>query len=280
MKTSVLLSCLAGTLLACTTSSRPSATAPVAAARPVTVTLDNYFNREFRTGPDGRPELFHYTWEDKQDSGYSQWGAIFTSKGAVLATLPTAPTRENLLATDLYIISDPDTERETPQPNYMTDSHVAAVTRWVREGGVLVLLANDSANAELTRFNQLAAQFGLAFTNKTRNAVVREDLSIGKIVVAEANPVLHVGSTLYLKGISTLRATGGATPLLTDRGDVIMATARLGKGTVFAVGDPWIYNEYIGNTHLPAEFQNNVAAEELTTWLLNQVPPRRTLGGR
>jgi unsaturated rhamnogalacturonyl hydrolase len=57
-----------------------------------------------------------------------------------------------------------------------------------------------------------------------------------------------------------------------DNGDVIMAIARSGKGTVFAVGDPWFYNEYIDSRKLPAEYENYKAAMDLVVWLLKQVP--------
>jgi unsaturated rhamnogalacturonyl hydrolase len=53
-----------------------------------------------------------------------------------------------------------------------------------------------------------------------------------------------------------------------------MATARYGKGTVFAVGDPWLYNEYLDGRKIPAEYQNFSAANELVKWLLAQAPKR------
>ena len=51
-----------------------------------------------------------------------------------------------------------------------------------------------------------------------------------------------------------------------------MATSKYGKGTVIAICDPWIYNEYIVNDRLTNEFQNMVAAEEFTEWLIKQIP--------
>jgi unsaturated rhamnogalacturonyl hydrolase len=58
---------------------------------------------------------------------------------------------------------------------------------------------------------------------------------------------------------------------LEDKGDIIMATAKYGKGTVFAIVDPWIYNEYIVNDRLSPDFQNGIAAGEFSDWLLKQV---------
>ena len=50
----------------------------------------------------------------------------------------------------------------------------------------------------------------------------------------------------------------------------MIATAKLGKGTVFAVGDPWLYNEYVDGRKLPAEYENYKAAEDLVKWLIKQ----------
>jgi unsaturated rhamnogalacturonyl hydrolase len=37
---------------------------------------------------------------------------------------------------------------------------------------------------------------------------------------------------------------------------------------VFAIGDPWIYNEYMDHDRLPESFENRKAAENLTDLLL------------
>jgi len=50
--------------------------------------------------------------------------------------------------------------------------------------------------------------------------------------------------------------------------------SKYGKGSVFAVGDPWIYNEYIVNIRLSPLYQNEQAANELTEWLLKQIPKK------
>ena len=57
-------------------------------------------------------------------------------------------------------------------------------------------------------------------------------------------------------------------PVLEANGDKLMATVKYGKGTVFALGDPWIYNEYVDGRRLPAEFENFKAAQDLSRWLL------------
>jgi unsaturated rhamnogalacturonyl hydrolase len=66
-----------------------------------------------------------------------------------------------------------------------------------------------------------------------------------------------------------------ATSLLQDRGDILMATTKYGAGTVFAVTDPWIYNEYTDGKNLSPEYDNLAGAVELVHWLVQQVPRER-----
>jgi len=49
-----------------------------------------------------------------------------------------------------------------------------------------------------------------------------------------------------------------------------MAIAKHGKGAVFVIGDPWIYNEYADGRRLPVEFENFKAAQDLSRWLIAQ----------
>jgi unsaturated rhamnogalacturonyl hydrolase len=236
-----------------------------------TVTLDYYFNNEYKKNPDGTQERFHYIWEDKSINGYSIWGDIFKSKGYQTKSLEKAPTAENLKGTDIYIITDPDTQKESPNPNYMDPASVTAISNWVKQGGVLVMMTNDSANAELPHFNLLSEAFGIHYTDKVRNSVIK-DISVGKLVVPEQHEIFKTAKVLYMKGISTITINSPATPVLEDKGDILIAKAKYGKGTVIALVDPWIYNEYIVNDRLSAEFQNGIAANEFTDWLIKQVP--------
>ena len=56
--------------------------------------------------------------------------------------------------------------------------------------------------------------------------------------------------------------------------DVLMLLAWKARGTVFAVGDPWLYNEYVDGRKLPAEFENFKAANDLVKWALSKVTQR------
>jgi hypothetical protein len=231
------------------------------------VTLDYFFNSEHKESPAKVMERFHYTWEDTTLNGYSIWGELFRQNGLNTKRLETAPTAALLKGTAIYIITDPDTKKESPVPNYMTQEYADVIAQWVKKGGVLVLMANDSANAELPHFNILAKAFGIHFTDKVRNSVLK-DISVGKIVVPEQHEIFKTAKVLYLKGICTISTTPPAKTVLEDKGDIIMASSKYGKGMVLAICDPWIYNEYIVNDRLSAAFQNGIAAQELTEWLI------------
>jgi len=235
-----------------------------------TVLLDCYFNNERRTDITGTPVRYHYTWDDRANSGYSLWGHIFRMNGAYTDTLPVAPTAQNLAGASVYIIVDPDDDREVPSPHYPSEQDMHAIEGWVRAGGALVLMSNDSANAEFTHFNRLAAHFGIRFNYDDYHKVTGNQFEMGAFQLKRQNPLFPETDKIYIKELSTLSLNGPAKPILTDAGHVIMAVARIGKGTVFAVGDPWFYNEYTDGRRLPADFQNYNAARDLAQWLLRQ----------
>ncbi len=234
------------------------------------VGLDYYFNREYRKGRDGQTERFHYTWEDKTNSGFWLWGELFKNYGATLDSLPAAPNASNLKAFDVYIIVDPDTKKEATNPNFIETSPIQAITDWVKSGGVLVLMANDSANVELPHFNQLAKAFGIEFTDKSRNMVQGDQFEQGKVMIPAGHSIFKTPKKLYVKELSVLSIQAPAKASITEGADIIMATAKFGKGTVFAIGDPWLYNEYVNGKKIPTEYENFAAAKDLAKWLLKQ----------
>jgi len=236
-----------------------------------TVTLDCFFNAETKKDITGRVIPWHYKWEERANGGYSLWGRVFPGFGANTKSLVEAPTAANLKGTDIYIIVDPDTPQESEHPNYIEAAHIKAITDWVKAGGVLVFMGNDVGNMEFDHFNQLAKQFGIQFNKDSRNKVPGNDFEKGLLVVPEGHPIFKTAKRLYLKEISTFALTSPAKSVFDDKGDVIMAVTRLGRGTVFAVGDPWFYNEYLDGRKLPPTFDNYKAARDLSKWLIQQV---------
>lgn len=239
-----------------------------------TVLLDNYFNNEFRTDINGKKESFHYMWNEWDNNGFGILGEQIRNYGAKTKTLKDAPTVINLAIADVYVIVDPDTKKETANPNFMDAASVANITTWVKNGGVLLLMANDSSNAELPHFNELAKSFGIQFKYEVKNLVTGSQYEMGMIKIPAGNQIFTSGPVTYLKEISTLDLKAPAKSVVDHKGDVIMAISKLGKGTVFAVGDPWLYNEYTDGRKLPANFQNFTAAKELMNWLLQQSPKK------
>jgi unsaturated rhamnogalacturonyl hydrolase len=235
-----------------------------------TVTLDYFFNSETKKDSTGRVLPFHYKWEELPNSGFSLWGNVFRNYGARTEALMEAPTPANLKKTDIYIIVDPDTKEETEHPNFIEAPHIKAISDWVKRGGVLVLMGNDFGNAEFDHFNNLAKQFGIQFNKDSRNRVQGNDFAMGKILVPDNHPIFKTARQLYLKEISTLSLTPPAKPSVQDQSYVVMGVAKFGKGTVFAVGDPWLYNEYTDGRKLPAEYDNYKAARDLAKWLIEQ----------
>ncbi|HEV7747143.1 MAG TPA: glycoside hydrolase family 88 protein [Pyrinomonadaceae bacterium] len=240
-----------------------------------TVSLDSFFNNEQKKDATGQLAGWHYKWNEMPNSGFFFWGNVFRNLDAWTQSLDEAPSATTLKGADIYIIVDPDTKAETEKPNFIEPQHIKAIIDWVKAGGVLVLMGNDAGNAEFDHFNQLAKQFGIQFNEDSKNRVQGTDFAMGSVMVNANNPIFKTAKQLYLKEISTLSLLPPARPIMQHKGDVIMAVSRLGKGTVFAVGDPWLYNEYVDGRKLPPEFENFKAAKDLSWWLMQQVPAAR-----
>lgn len=234
------------------------------------VTLDTHFNNEIRKDVLGKNYKYHYTWDDAANSGFRVLANLFNYAGAKTNTSAVAPTAANLKNSDVYIIVDPDTEKETAKPNFATAKDADELYKWVNDGGVLVLMTNDYTNAELVKFNTIANRFGIHFNQDMINAVKNDAYETGAFVIPAKHPIFKTSKKVYIKEISTLKLSPPARPAFTSGKNVVMATAKVGKGTVFAVGDPWLYNEYVDGRKLPAQYENFKAANDLVNWLLAQ----------
>jgi unsaturated rhamnogalacturonyl hydrolase len=241
-------------------------------ARGETVLLDAWFNSQKRPDAFGRQVSFHYKWNDQSNSGFSLLGHIFRNFGARTETLYSAPTLATLRQAQVYIIVSPDIPARNPHPHYVRPEDSATIAEWVKAGGVLMMMENDPGNADLEHLNLLAERFGIHFNNVLRNQVDGNKFEMGKIPVEGRGPIFHDSHTVYMKEICTISATPPAAALLRNRGDILMAVARYGKGTVFAVVDPWLYNEYTDGRKLPSTYDNYAASKELVRWILGQIP--------
>lgn len=235
-----------------------------------TVLLDRYFNSEKRKDITGASVYWHYVWEERSHPGFYTLGTIFERHGAKLASLDVAPTAANLKNASVYIIVDADHVRDNPNPNYVAAAHVKAISDWVKAGGTLLIMANDSNNCDLQHLNVLAGAFGVQYTNKSVNMVKNDQFEQGVVLPGANNRVFKTPAKMYLKEVSTLDIKAPAVANAVKDGDVIIATANYGKGKVLLVGDPWLYNEYLDNRKLPLEYENYKAANDLVIWLLTQ----------
>lgn len=239
-----------------------------------TVMLDRYFNSEKRKDITGKQDYWHYTWEERSHPGFSMLGELFKMRGARLAALDTAPTSAALSHASVYIIVDPDHLKDNPHPNFIKEKEAEVIAAWVRRGGVLLLLANDSANCDLEHFNILASKFGIQFTNQSRNMVKNDEFSMGAV---ELTPAVFGGKArrAFLKDISVLQVKAPAVSFVNKEGETIIAMSTFGKGTVVAVGDPWIYNEYIDGRRTLTGFDNHQAAKDLVDFLYIKSQPKK-----
>jgi unsaturated rhamnogalacturonyl hydrolase len=223
---------------------------PVAAQ---VVAVDGFHNDETKM-PD------HYRWEGTGQGGYSELGKVIQSLGGELRTVHERLTTAVLSGIQVFIIPDPDTPLESDNPKYLEPAEVDALEKWVQAGGRLVLLGNDKGNAEFEHFNQLAKRFGIEFLEETYPKVKGK----GILVARGTGSIFDQGLTVYLVEIAPLKVTPDVTILLEDHGTPVMALAHSGKGSVFALGDPWVYNEYIGHN------DNRKVAENLFRMLLRR----------
>jgi unsaturated rhamnogalacturonyl hydrolase len=232
------------------------------------VTLDCYFNCEWKE-IDGKRVQYHYVWEDTANSGFSKLATIIGGLGAKVNELHTAPSADLLTSSSVYIIVDPDTPSETEHPNFIGNEDIDAITGYVNAGGILVLMGNDKGNSEFEHLNNLATRFGIHFNEDSHHRVVGNDFDTGKFSRLPEHPIFSGVKQIYLKEICSFTIKKPAESILTQNGFVFMTSARVGKGMVFAVGDPWLYNEYIDSRRLPHDYENARAGENLFRWLLD-----------
>ena len=215
------------------------------------VALDGYHNAE-------QPMPDHYQWAGGSPGSFSKLANGFREHDVELPTLRARIDAATLQGVSLLMIVDPDTPNETPDPKYIEDEEIDAIAKWVNDGGRLVLLGNDKGNAEFTHFNRLASRFGIQFLEETYPKTSAKAI----LVATGKHQIFEDGLKAYLVEVAPLKLVAPAEPMLTHEGTDVMALAHVGRGIVFALGDPWLYDEYI-------ERNDNVRiATNLSTMLL------------
>ena len=203
-----------------------------------TVLLDGWFSSQKRSDAFGQQNYFHYKWDDQSNGGYSLLGHIFRNFGAKTTTLYAAPTLANLHQAQLYIIASPDIPIKNPTPNYVQPENAAQIARWVKNGGVLMILANDQANTDLDHFNLIAEIFGIHFNSVLRKHVLGDWYETGKLTIPGNGRIFHDSHNAFMKDVCNISITLPAVSIYQDDEGILMAAAKYGKGTVFATVDP------------------------------------------
>jgi unsaturated rhamnogalacturonyl hydrolase len=105
------------------------------------------------------------------------------------------------------------------------------------------------------------------------NPVINRQWEMGAETNLPDHPLFKGVNKIYMKEVGPIFLTKDAKPVLKD-GDgksVFVAETNYGKGYVLAIGDPWLYNEYIDHIMLPESFENLKAANNLVDFLLKKV---------
>jgi hypothetical protein len=192
----------------------------------------------------------HYRWESSDLGGYSELAGIIHDLGAEVRTISEPLNEGNLKGVTVLLIVAPDTRATTTTPNFISEPESLAVDGWVRNGGHLLLFGNNKGHSEFQQLNRLAAKFGVEFIESTfRDVNGRDDFH-----PLSVSPQLGVGLYGFISGAAPLRISNPeAEVLMRDVDSAIMVQVLHGKGTVIALGDPWLYNEHItdfDNWHL------------------------------
>jgi unsaturated rhamnogalacturonyl hydrolase len=235
-----------------------------------TILLDAWYNSQTRRNAAEQTGLFHYKWNDYSNSGFSLLGHIFRASGLETKTLLTAPSLDTLKGARIYIIVSPDIPAKNPNPHYMDRQAAEQIASWVKQGGTLLLMENDPANADIQHMDILADRFGLHFNDVLTHHVIGDQHDMGRIDTAGNAAPFTQPHHLFMKDTCSLALSAGAVPLLRWQGDTLMAMAHYGKGTVVAVADPWLYNEYADGRNLPPSYDNFAAGQEFVHWLIEQ----------
>jgi unsaturated rhamnogalacturonyl hydrolase len=247
-------------------------------SRGKTVLIDAWFNSQKRKSADGQEELFHYKFSDEANSGYSVWGRMFQQYGLRTEPLDHAPTAADLKDAGVYIIVSPDIPALNPNPHYMDAESAAVIEAWVKAGGVLVMMENDSEHADQTHLDILSDRFGIHYNPVTRNRELNDSYANTMVKIpAGAGGIFRQAHNATMKETCTITVSKPARVVLTDKGDatdegdVLMAVSQVGKGMVYANVDPWIYNEYTDGRKAPLGEDNFAGGQELTRWIVTEI---------
>jgi len=196
---------------------------------------------------------------------------MFQQYGMHTESLDHAPRADDLKGVDIYVIVSPDIPSLNPDLHYMDKESAEVIEAWVKSGGVLVEMENDSDHADQTHLDILSDRFGIHYNPVDRNKELGDDYANTMVTIpAGTGGIFHEAHRALEKETCTITISSPAKAILTDKGDVMMAVSKVGKGLVFANVDPWVYNEYTDGRKSPLDEDNFAGGQELVHWLVVQ----------
>ncbi len=193
---------------------------------------------------------------------------VLNKYGIIPTSMYDGPSPENLKNVSIYFLIDPDWPKENKNPNYIEQKHIDALYNYVKNGGLMVMMSNDSNNVEFKHYNELAERFGIHWNENMRHDVIDNQFEQGALPIPPNHPNFKNVKKVFIKQLCTQNIKAPAYSVYSENGEVIMSVSKVGKGTVFAVGDPWFYNEYTDGRKIPLEYENYKAADDLVRWLI------------
>jgi len=238
----VTASILGLVLLLCTRVQLPAAE-PVSAAKPVLL-YSRYFNAEGETRY--LPEGTYQQVLQRLQTGFE----VRANREPLTDT--------TLAGVNVVLIANPSDQAvgSRPAPHHFSEADIAVLTRYVHDGGGLILLGNqENHNLEVEHTNELLAGFGLRFTN------VYTDIK--KLEVPGDTPVIGGLNWAYYTGnrveLDTMHPARPRALVMNDLGQKLLSGSRDQPGALLAVAEPgqgrvvavteagWITNDVLGD---------------------------------
>ncbi len=228
------------------------------------VGLDYSMNANWKYKKDSTKIYKHCAWEDSTETGLAYLGNIIDRLGANLDTLQSLPKEQLLKRLSIYIIIN-QSKHKSDESDSEIKKAIINVTSWVKKGGILIMM-EDEGKPGCAYFNKLAKNFGIEFIRKEVRA--NDIPQLKKYKNLSLQKIFNNLVQLNVKDVSTLKIKKSHQSILDDNGFTVMASLKMGKGMVLAIGNCWLMNKYLDLLHLSAENENIKAARNLFEWLL------------
>ena len=167
-------------------------------------------------------------------------------------------TDASLAGVKVILIANPSDKAvgDNPSPHHFTTTDIEVLTRYVRNGGGLIIMGNqENHNLEVEDTNKLLAGFGLSFTNLYTD-VKRLPVPRDTPVIGGLSWAFYTGNLLMLNTNHPARPRAFVTNDLSqkplngtrDQPGALLAVAELGRGRVVAVTDAgWVTNDVLAD---------------------------------